>query len=117
MAKAKTIRNNIDDALGIYRNASRMASAAGNKEVLVHELRKMIEDEGIAIIKRNGEVMNDAGLRLALNKRLGALGRAAIKDGVVKDDAAWSDWKSDRFSRLRAVTTIPDVGGILEGLD
>ena len=113
----KNIWDHRVEAAKIYRQLSKAAIAGNRASITARELRTALLDAGFSDKKKDGSKMEDAGVRLQVNKALGAIKASGLANGDFADTAAYDKWKADRFVQIRAPKIIEGITGIIGDLD
>ena len=113
----KKLSDHKSEVLKITRELCRDAMSRGQRSISTVALRNAFEKAGFTLVTKKGTPVADAGLRLAVNKSLGALKSTGIATGQWKNEDDFDAWKKDRFLQIRAPETIPNIGPRVLDLD
>jgi len=85
MTGYKTLQDNIKEACTAYKDFCALKKNKHRDSISIVDLIEYFEDQGISILKNDGEENSHAGLRLGLNKYIGKVKRVGVVQGQWKD--------------------------------
>ena len=113
----KKLSDHKAEVLKITRELCKDAMSRGQRSISTVALRHEFEKAGFALVTKKGTAVADGGLRLAVNKALGALKSTGIAKGQWKNEDDFDAWKKARFVQIRAPELLDDVEDLIDDLN